>query len=110
MTSTIARTTCPSWCEDAGDCRGEHHGKTWGTVASGGLPPIVDSPEAPFHNTACVAAQHDELDGLPPGVTLFGCWAGGQDWQVDLTIAEARAIATAILERCDQIDGEATAR
>ena len=84
----------PSWCDYPGKCRGEHGGTAHGTVATGGLPPKVDGPEAPSHNTAVVRAQYPEAVDLPPGVALFGSWAGGTDadWQVELTVKEARVL------------------
>ena len=73
--------------------QGEHGGKAWGTVATGGLPPLVDTPEAPPYKTAVVRAQHDEAHGLAPGVALFGCDGGvDADYQVDLTLKEARVL------------------
>ena len=102
-----AVTPCPSWCTDAGSCRAEHQGPVWGTVATGGLPPIVDSIEAPRHDTVCVQPQHDEVDNLPPHVALFGSWRG-DNWQVDLTVAEARATAQALLAAAETTEGSAS--
>lgn len=83
--------SCPSWCIDRGECRGEHVGWEWGTVATGGLPPSVGGVEPPTYSTAVVRAQHAESDGLAAGVALYG---SGQhhDWQVDLTLREAYAL------------------
>jgi hypothetical protein len=64
---------CPSWCIYPGECRGDHVGKEWGTVATGELPPYVGGPEAPTYNTAVVRAQHPESDDLAPGVALSEC-------------------------------------
>ncbi len=105
--ATPAAAPCPSWCTDSSDCRGEHHGEVWGTVATGGLPPIVDSIEAPTHDTVCVQPQHDEADGLPPHVALFGSW-NDNDWEVDLTVAEARATARALLVAAAMAEGSAS--
>src|SRR4028118_275710 len=91
-----AAAPCPSWCIDGADCGSEHHGEVWGTVATGGLPPIADNIEAPTYNTVCVQPQHDEADGLPPHVALFGSW-NGDNWQAGLTGAQARATAPALL-------------
>ncbi len=105
--TTRDRIECQSWCIDGNTCDGDHHGEVWGTVATGGLPPIVDSIEAPTHDTVCVQPQHDEADGLPPGVALFGSW-NDQDWQVDLTVAEARATARALLVAAAMAEGSAS--
>ncbi len=96
---------CPSWCVDQGPCRGDHHGKVWGTVAAGGLPPVVDSIEAPTYDTVCVRPQYPESDDLPRGVALFGAW-GGAEWQVDLTVTEARALAQALVAAADTAEGD----
>src|SRR4028118_185145 len=88
--ATPAAAPCPSWCIDGADRGSEHHGEVWGTVATGGLPPIVDNIEAPTYNTVCVQPQHDEANGLPPHVALFGSW-NGDNWQADLTGAQAPA-------------------
>ncbi len=60
-----------------------------------------------MYNTVCVCPEHDEVDGLAPHVALFGSWRG-EDWETPLTIAEARALAQALLAaaytaetRCD---------
>lgn len=79
---------CPSWCIDQGTCRGDHSAEAFGTTATGGLPPHVDSPEAPRHNIVVVRAQWPEVEGLPPGVALFGVHHD-RDFQVDLTVREA---------------------
>ena len=97
------RPVCPSWCEDRDrddySCRGEHRGKAWGTVASAGLPPIVDSIEPPNHDTVLVRPEFDEVDSLPRGVALFGSMGGSarsqRDYEVALTIKEARPLAVA---------------
>ncbi|HJX45197.1 MAG TPA: hypothetical protein VJ352_16095 [Geodermatophilus sp.] len=105
--ATPAAAPCPSWCIDGADCGSEHHGEVWGTVATGGLPPIVDNIEAPTYNTVCVQPQHDEADGLPPHVALFGSW-NGDNWQADLTVAEARATAQALLDAAATAEGSAS--
>jgi hypothetical protein len=92
--------TCPTWCTDGDTCPGDHHGKVWGTVATGGLPPIVDSIEPPAYNTVCVRPEHDEVDSLAPHVALFGS-NRGEDWETPLTVAEARAVAQALLTAAD---------
>lgn len=75
------RPACPSWCEDRDrddySCRGDHRGKAWGTVASAGLPPVVDSLEAPSHETVLVRPQWGEDDDLPRAVAVLGSWGGG---------------------------------
>lgn len=78
----------------------QHIGPFWGTVASGGLPPIIDSIEPPAYNTVCVRAEYD---GLAPGVALFGSWHS-RDWEVNLTVQEAHAVAAAILGACDRLN------
>lgn len=80
--------SCPTWCRYPGACSGEHVGKAWGTTATGGLPPDVDGPEAPRHDTVVVCAQWPEIEDLPPGVAVFGVHAD-RDFQVDLTLREA---------------------
>ncbi len=92
----------PSWCIDSPTCRGDHRGKTWGTVATGGLPPVVDSIEPPPYNTVCVAARFPESDGLPRGVALFGA-QHGEDWEVELTPDEAVAVAKALEAAVDKV-------
>lgn len=83
-----AATRCPSWCRYPGACGGEHVGKAWGTTATGGMPPPVDGPEAPRHDTVVVSAQWPEIEDLPPGVAVFGVHSD-RDFQVDLTLREA---------------------
>ncbi len=92
---------CPSWCVNAPTCDGDHGGKLWGTVATGGLPPAVDSIEPPPYNTVCVRAQFPEVSKLPPGVALFGAW-GGEDWEVELTTDQAAALARALEAAVDE--------
>lgn len=91
---------CPSWCVDTGVCRGDHVGKAYGTTATGGLPPYVDGPEAPQHNTAVVRAQYAESDDLPPGVALFGNYRD-RDFQVDLTLKEAGILLAGLTAAID---------
>ncbi len=111
MTSTAPRRvsafTCPSWCTDGDPCLGDHHGDQWASVTTGGLVPDVLGIEPPRYNIACVAPQFSELDNLPRGASLFGTWGShNSDWQVDLTVAEARALAQAVLNAADTAESD----
>ncbi len=92
---------CPSWCLNSPNCDGDHLGQLWGTVATGGLPPVVDSIDPPEYDTVCVRAQFPESSKLQRGVALFGAW-GGEDWEVALTPDEAVALARALEAAIDK--------
>ena len=68
-----------------------------GTVASGGLPPVMNDPDAPPYDTAVVRAHYPEASDLLRGVALFGSWVG-RDWQVNLTVKEARILRDGLTE------------
>ena len=103
------RPACRSWCEDAEKdrndpygCRGDHRGKAWGTIASAGFPPMVDSIDPPSHETVLVRPQFAQSDYLP-GASL--CWGNmgrtDGDYEVELTPKVARALAGALVAAAD---------
>ena len=94
MTTTETATqqaTCPTWCIYPGKCGREHMGKEWGTVDNRRTSPCCRRPEGsqPRHS----GRQGSVRRGGRPAARRRAVrpWHD-RDWQVDLTLKEARLL------------------
>ncbi|WP_157170733.1 DUF6907 domain-containing protein [Nocardia araoensis] len=95
--------TCASWCTDGTGHRGEYFDADrvcWGRDVV--IPLTLETPTHPQQMPACEITPHRRWGGSD---SVYLACPGGD---LDMTVSEARRIATTLLQVADQVEAEKT--
>lgn len=92
--------TCPSWCTNGEDCRGEHlDAKTFVPATGGATPYEVDANTGAIFPVIGTGLDYSEVEGAVGPSVVVWLTGPGIDRDVLLRPAEARALAQQLLAR-----------